>query len=1535
MPARSGEARPVSPAGPSYGAARPVPAETFPAYADERRSPRPGRTPEAPFDLRPAPQDRNSPAPSRPAPQPTRVTPASAVPPAAVYPTVPGQTPGLSVPTGPGGVAPASGPVAPASGPVAPFGPDSRTGMPGHTAPAAPVVPGSPTTPGGVAPVSGPVAFQAGAPVAGAAPGVSFPATREDAQQGQDPTRPLDPRRSGRAPDTAGHHDPGSHPEDPTRPFDPRRTGAEGFGPGADRTQAIDPRALAPFAAPGQAPKPEEHTAVAGPRHGGDETQAPVGRHGVSADPRHAAVAPSEDVAQAVEAPTARPFATDSAVQPASSAPFATEPAAPPSTGAPSAAEPSTGGPGAASPVTGVPFATDPSTGGPGTASPVTGVPFATDPSTGGPGTASPVTGVPFVAEPSAGGPSGAEASGEESETHGLGWLLSMSGLGATTPVPDAEPAVVAEEVPDTPQPLGWFAPGELDDDTRREEAESTAAEAEGVPAGDGEALRDVDDSAAEAGDEPQRLYADYLTDVEEPAEADLSVDAESIDEADGSGEHADVAGSADPGEPFPTDEPAGADESASQTDATARPDAAVAQDDAAEQAAVTSVPAARETDATAHPEAAVAQDDAAEQAAVTSVPAARETDATARPEAAVAQDDAAEQAAGASVPAARETDATAHSEATVAQDDAAEQAAVTSVSAAREHDDAGPEGFAGEETPSPAEEGLLPDGPGPESAVSHGGVEEISTETTVDASEAVRDENAARDVEVSHGDSEQVTTTVVPSSEDLPPVVSYLLAGSADERTDESTEEPHETGDAPAGQPTESVPAVDSASPVDESVLPETEGAVSEAPGVDESPETDDAVSDALGVQEGPETDDAVSQAPGMQESPETDDAISQAPDVDESPETYDAVSDALAVQESPETEGAVSDAPGVEESEAPDEPDVVTETGATFDGDAMEDSDVLGEGPSGVVSSATGDSPEVDEAGPSADVEEVGHFSEAEEARPSSAAGNAADGGNPDDAEGEPGTTHEGDPATAAVDDGPRQDEAEGDEPGTVAAAVEAPEGDATVGDEPDSGAHVVPLNGVTPADEEAGGAAADGVAERSREAPPEARTEPVRQRRDQRAPADRRRADPEQILASYTWEFDPRTLREQVDEPDRLWDLVDRLTDRLEYAERDNVRAGLLGLRAVVSRVLGELDDALADGREAVRHAEASGELRPVSIAQARLAHVLQWRGEFAEADRLFAQADSPELPGRIRAEISELAGRSAFEQGRYLEAVNHFERALNVRRSDDPELVERVELALDAITRRTGDGWGPYPRTRDELLGLPEAPMPLLDDGAGLWGYAAAVEPRYAEAQPFAEGVAWVRRPDSHAWELIDSGGELVIPAAHGYLAVGRFADGLAWVTRGDTTGWFAIDRQNRLVVAPAGFEDARPFRGGLAAVRQGGLWGAVDRHGRIAVRPRFRRFATVLHVGGPVDGFTDEGLAVVDAGERLGVLDRTGQLVVAAVHAAVVIHPSAFLVRNAAGLWGALDREGEPLVDVGHRDPESVVELLPDEVRPVL
>ena len=443
-----------------------------------------------------------------------------------------------------------------------------------------------------------------------------------------------------------------------------------------------------------------------------------------------------------------------------------------------------------------------------------------------------------------------------------------------------------------------------------------------------------------------------------------------------------------------------------------------------------------------------------------------------------------------------------------------------------------------------------------------------------------------------------------------------------------------------------------------------------------------------------------------------------------------------------------------------------------------------------------------------------------------------------------------------------------------------------------------------------------------------------EPAREKEKER--------DPEQVLAAYQWRFHHETLRELVEDPDELRAVRDQLTAKLEGADDNASRARLLSLRAVVSRILGDLGKALADGKLALAHAEATGELRRIAIAQARLAHVLQWRGDYAEADRLNALANSPELPDRLRATMHEHAGRSCYDQGRYIEACNHFEKALDLRKVDDPELIARTEQALDAVLAKVAqNGWGPYPRDMDEILQLQKPPVPTFSEDVQRWGYAdregeLVIAADYAEAQPFREGVAWVRRPETEPWELVDESGRVLIAASAGYLGVGAFHDGLAWVSHNGRGNWLAIDKAGQVVIA-IGFDDVRPFRGGVAAVRRG-AWGAVDKAGRTVVPPQYTGFATALTDGRYVDGFTDEGLAVVDSGGRKGVVDRTGRVIVAPRYPALVIHPVAFLVGGGQGLWGALDRRGEPLIDIEHGSRAAVMEeidrLLAD-TKPVL
>jgi hypothetical protein len=435
----------------------------------------------------------------------------------------------------------------------------------------------------------------------------------------------------------------------------------------------------------------------------------------------------------------------------------------------------------------------------------------------------------------------------------------------------------------------------------------------------------------------------------------------------------------------------------------------------------------------------------------------------------------------------------------------------------------------------------------------------------------------------------------------------------------------------------------------------------------------------------------------------------------------------------------------------------------------------------------------------------------------------------------------------------------------------------------------------------------------------------------------------SDPESALAAVRIDYDPQTLYEQPENVYEIFRIRDSLSARIDSATDNPSRARLLGLRAVVNRIIGDLRQSQADAKLALVHAEATGQLRRIAVAQARLANVLVRLGELEEADRLFTEANSPELPERLRAGIHHYAGKCAFEQDRYIEACQHFEKALELRRDGDPELVAATEVALDALFSRVADrGWGPYPRSRDEILQHHRPPAPTFDEQYDRWGFSDGdghwpIGPQFADVQPFRDGVAWVRPLGIETWGLIDESGRLLIDPRRGYLGVGSYSDGLAWVSPDGLGGWFAIDKAGRVVIN-AGFDDVRPFRRGIAIVRQRGKWGAVEGNGRLAVQFAFDAFSTGLADGRYVEGFTDEGLAIVEVGGRKGIIDRTGRVLVPLAYPTIVIHPVAFLFTDANHRWGAIARNGQPLVNPVHPSRKSLtdeLELLLADTRPIL
>src|SRR3712207_2112589 len=129
---------------------------------------------------------------------------------------------------------------------------------------------------------------------------------------------------------------------------------------------------------------------------------------------------------------------------------------------------------------------------------------------------------------------------------------------------------------------------------------------------------------------------------------------------------------------------------------------------------------------------------------------------------------------------------------------------------------------------------------------------------------------------------------------------------------------------------------------------------------------------------------------------------------------------------------------------------------------------------------------------------------------------------------------------------------------------------------------------------------------------------------------------------------------------------------------------------------------MDRAAATARLALAHGEAGEEPQAVALARAELAQVLRLRGEYRQADALFDAIVNADVPDTVRSVAHENAGRCCVDQGRYLEAFDHFGRAMRLGDPEDLDLIARLEVCLDAVYIRVlRDGWGPSPRLSAEI------------------------------------------------------------------------------------------------------------------------------------------------------------------------------------------------------------------------------------------
>jgi len=145
----------------------------------------------------------------------------------------------------------------------------------------------------------------------------------------------------------------------------------------------------------------------------------------------------------------------------------------------------------------------------------------------------------------------------------------------------------------------------------------------------------------------------------------------------------------------------------------------------------------------------------------------------------------------------------------------------------------------------------------------------------------------------------------------------------------------------------------------------------------------------------------------------------------------------------------------------------------------------------------------------------------------------------------------------------------------------------------------------------------------------------------------------------------------------------------------------------------------------------------------------------------------------------------------------------------------------------------------------------------------------IEPTYAMAMPFSEGIAAVADRASEDgppnWRFVNVAGVVVIPRTFVGGQIGTFHEGLAPIQVNGKWGYIANTGET---VIPVQFDAADDFSEGLAIVRAGRKYGVIDRNGKVILPPTHDFI-----------GHYSNGCAVFAQHDQFGYLDRNGAVAI--------------------------------------------------------
>ena len=162
------------------------------------------------------------------------------------------------------------------------------------------------------------------------------------------------------------------------------------------------------------------------------------------------------------------------------------------------------------------------------------------------------------------------------------------------------------------------------------------------------------------------------------------------------------------------------------------------------------------------------------------------------------------------------------------------------------------------------------------------------------------------------------------------------------------------------------------------------------------------------------------------------------------------------------------------------------------------------------------------------------------------------------------------------------------------------------------------------------------------------------------------------------------DPETLHEHYADAQAVQARIQALRGEIRSAADEIEELAARGELVELLRGVGELDEALNEANAAVDRAEIAGNAAQQHTARLRLAHVHQWRGEFADSNVIFTELLSvaDEFGPIIEAFIHQHAGLNDYDQRHFADAREHFARALTIRDElelpDDQRAFSRLAL-----------------------------------------------------------------------------------------------------------------------------------------------------------------------------------------------------------------------------------------------------------------